>query len=308
MATEIVIQTMGLHKRYKTTHALNDLSINVEKGDIYGFLGPNGSGKTTAIKLILGLIRPSSGNVLLQGENVFINPFKALSKIGSLVETPKFYSYLSAYENLMLSARLLKNCAHKEIYNSLDMVDLSKNSKQKVSTFSLGMKQRLGIALAILNDPEVLILDEPTIALDPQGMKEIRDLLKQLREEKGTTIFISTHILNEVEQICNRVGILKKGLMIYEGKVSDTLNPNEETVELFLSEVEKTSPLLSDLSYVKRVELTSHSILVLLERGHTSELNRYLHQQGVDLEYLVPKNPSLEDFFIEITKGEKENA
>jgi ABC-type multidrug transport system ATPase subunit len=308
MGTEKVIQTMALHKHYKTTHALNDLSINVEKGDIYGFLGPNGSGKTTAIKLILGLIKPSSGNVLLQGENVFLNPFKALSKIGSLVETPKFYSYLSAYENMMLSARLLKNCSQKEIYNSLDMVDLSKHSKQKVSTFSLGMKQRLGIALAILNNPEVLILDEPTIALDPQGMKEIRDLLKQLREEKGTTIFISTHILNEVEQICNRVGILKKGIMIYEGKVSDTLNPNEETVELFLSEVEKTSPLLSDLSYVKRVELTSHSILVLLGRGHTSELNRYLHQQGVDLEYLVPKNPSLEDFFIEITKGEKENA
>lgn len=308
MASEIVIQTMALHKRYKTTHALNDLSINVERGDIYGFLGPNGSGKTTAIKLILGLIRPSSGNVLLQGENVFANPFKALSKIGSLVETPKFYSYLSAYENLMLSGRLLGNCGSKEIFSSLDRVELSRHSKQKVSTFSLGMKQRLGIALAILNDPEVLILDEPTIALDPQGMKEIRDLLKQLRQEKGTTIFISTHILNEVEQICNRVGILKKGIMIYEGKVSDTLNPNEETVELYLPEMDKACPLLSSLSYVKKVERGPHSILVLLERGHASEMNRYLHQQSIDLEYLVPKNPSLEDFFIEITKGEQENA
>lgn len=308
MGTEKVIQTLALHKHYKTTHALNDLSINVERGDIYGFLGSNGSGKTTAIKLILGLIRPSSGEVLLQGENVFNNPHQALRKIGSLVETPKFYSYLSAYENMMLSARLLENCTSKEIMNSLELVELAKHSRQRVSTFSLGMKQRLGIALAILNDPEVLILDEPTIALDPQGMKEIRDLLIRLRQEQGITIFVSTHILNEVEQICNRVGILKKGLMIYEGRVSDTLNPNEEIVELYGSDLDKLNSLLSPLDYVKRIESASHFITISLERGRSSELNRYLHQGGIDLEYLVPKNPSLEDFFIEITKGEKENA
>lgn len=308
MEQEAIIQTEGLNKHYKNIHALNDLSITINKGDIYGFLGPNGSGKTTTIKLMLGLIRPSSGMVSINGFNVQHEPSFALDRVGSIVETPKFYTYLSAYQNLKLSGKLIPKFDPKEIMPALEMVGLAKARHQKTETFSLGMKQRLGLAMAILHEPQVVILDEPTIALDPQGMKEIRDLIVRLNQDNNITFFISTHLLYEVEQICNRVSILKKGLLIYEGKVNERLQPNDETIEIFPHDMDNTIKFLETLSYVSKITAKETSIQLILTKGTTGELNYELHQEGLRINYLLPKNPSLEDFFLEITKGEQENA
>jgi len=301
-----MIKTEKLNKNYRSIHALHDLDLNVRQGDIYGFLGPNGSGKTTTIRLMLGLIKPTSGSVMLRGYNIQKSPIQALDKVGSLVETPRFYSYLTGYQNLSLSGRLLPDFQQKEILPLLEMVGLSRNSKQKTSSYSLGMKQRLGIAMAMLNHPELIILDEPTISLDPQGMKEIRDLVIALNKEKGTTFFISTHLLYEVEQICNRVGILKKGVLIYEGKVDEITNPSEELIDIHTLDLEKAQSILSEIPFLLKTELKDNHIQIKIPKGTSGEINHIFHLQGISLDYIVPRNPSLEDFFLEITKGEKD--
>jgi ABC-type multidrug transport system ATPase subunit len=300
-----LIQSEKLSKYYRSIHALYELDLNVQKGDIYGFLGPNGSGKTTTIRLLLGLIKPTSGLAMLRGQNVQKYPDKALDKVGSIVETPRFYSYLTGYQNLMLSGRLIPDFEPKEILPALEMVGLSQNVKQKTSAYSLGMKQRLGIAMAMLGHPELIILDEPTISLDPQGMKEIRDLIVRLNEEHGITFFISTHLLYEVEQICSRVGILKKGVLIYEGKVDEIIKPIEELVDIYTEEREKSLQILSQIPFILSVEEKPKCIEIKLPKGKSGELNHLLHEASISLDYLIPKNPSLEDFFLEITKGEK---
>jgi ABC-type multidrug transport system ATPase subunit len=302
---ENLIQTEKLSKNYRSIHALHDLDLTVKKGDIYGFLGPNGSGKTTTIRLMLGLIKPSFGTAKLRGYNVRENPVKALDKVGSIVETPRFYSYLSGYQNLAISGRLLPGFKQQEILPILEMVGLSKNLKQKTSAYSLGMKQRLGLGMAMLANPEIIILDEPTISLDPQGMKEVRDLIVQLNQEKGITFFLSTHLLYEVEQICNRVGILKKGVLIYEGKVDEIIKPVEEIVEIYTDEKEKAQQILSKIPFIQSIEAKQKYILLKIPKGKSGEVNRLFHEESISLDYIIPKNPSLEDFFLEITKGEK---
>lgn len=305
MEQENLIQTEKLSKHYRSIHALHDLDLTVKRGDIYGFLGPNGSGKTTTIRLMLGLIKPSFGKVNLRGYNVKMNPLQALDRVGSIVETPRFYTYLTGYQNLLLSGRLLPDFRQQDILPILEMVGLSKNLKQKTSSYSLGMKQRLGLAMAMLGNPEIIILDEPTISLDPQGMKEIRDLIVQLNQEKGITFFLSTHLLYEVEQICNRVGILKKGVLIYEGKVEEIIRPVEEIVEIYTEEKEKAQQVLSKIPFVLSIEAKPKYILLKIPKGKSGELNHLFHEEAINLDYIIPKNPSLEDFFLEITKGEK---
>jgi len=301
-----MIHAEKLNKDFKSLHALNDLDLKVNQGDVYGFLGPNGSGKTTTIRLMLGLIRPSSGKVLLRGFNVHTKPDKALDKVGSIVETPRFYSYLNGYQNLLLSGLLLPKFDPKEIKPLLDMVGLSSASKQKTSAYSLGMKQRLGLAMAMLNKPEIIILDEPTISLDPQGMKEVRDLIVRLNHEQGITFFISTHLLYEVEQICNRVGILKKGVLVYEGKVDEIINPVEEIVEISTKDTEKAQQILSNIPFVQNTETKENCIQIRIPKGSSGEINSIFHQNAISLDYIIPRNPSLEDFFLEITKGDAE--
>ena len=308
METENLIHTEKLSKNYRSIHALHDLDLTVKKGDIYGFLGPNGSGKTTTIRLMLGLIKPSAGEALIRGYNVRTTPVQALDKVGSIVETPRFYSYLTGHQNLALSGRLIPRFDKKNIMPVLEMVGLTKNIKQKTIHYSLGMKQRLGIAMAMLSQPDIIILDEPTISLDPQGMKEMRDLMMNLNREQGITFFISTHLLYEVEQICNRVGILKKGTLIYEGYVAEIVSPNEETVEMVTREEEKALSLLPTIPFILTTEKKENGIQVKIPRGKSGELNRLFHEAGISLDYMIPKNPSLEDFFLELTKGDKQNA
>lgn len=200
-----VLEIKNLSKKFNNITAVNRVNLQLEKGDTFGFLGPNGAGKTTTIRMILGLVHSDGGEIYINGIDTRKNFKKAIEKVAAIVETPRFYPYLSAYKNLELIANLHGDIPASRIYELLELVGLKDRSKSKVKTFSLGMKQRLGIARALINDPDFVILDEPTNGLDPQGIREVRDLIRFLNAEKNITFFISTHILSEVKQICNKV-------------------------------------------------------------------------------------------------------
>ena len=212
---EKIVEIQGLTKEFKDVKAVDELSLNVNKGDIFGFLGPNGAGKSTTIRMLLTLIRPNEGTIRIFGKPLNEERAIILKDVGAIVEKPDFYNYLSAYKNLEILGRISgREISSNRIMEILEIVGLKERSTSKVKTYSHGMKQRLGIAQALLHDPELIILDEPTTGLDPQGMKEIRDLVIHLRDEKNKTIFLSSHLLSEVEQIANRMIIINKGKTI----------------------------------------------------------------------------------------------
>ena len=235
--TENLLEVEGLSKKFGQHIIIDNISLNVMKGDIYGFLGRNGSGKTTTIRLITGLIYPDTGAININGYSLRTNFKMAISQIGAIVETPAFYSYLSGYENLSLMANLIPGFKKSQIDELLEIVGLREWSKNKYKTYSLGMKQRLGLANALLGDPKLVILDEPTNGLDPQGMKEMKETIVQLSLEKGITFFISSHLLHEVEQICNRVGIIKNGKMLAEGNLKELAGSQPNSLEKYYFEV-----------------------------------------------------------------------
>lgn len=221
MNSNLLLQTRNLTKSFGNRKMIDSLNLHVMKGDIYGFLGRNGQGKTTTIRLITGLIFADSGEVMIDGYRLRSDFKKAISNVGAVVESPSFYGYLSGYDNLKLMANLIPGIKKDRINEVLNMVRLSQRAMDKVKTYSLGMKQRLGIANALLSSPKLLILDEPTNGLDPQGMKEIKEMIVQLAEERNITFFISSHLLHEVEQICNRVGIIDKGKLLCEATMDE---------------------------------------------------------------------------------------
>lgn len=227
METKPLLETRKLTKSFQGKMIIDHLDLKINKGDVYGFLGRNGQGKTTTIRMLTGLIFPDSGEVEINGLHMKKDFKQAISQIGAIVENPTFYDYLSGYENLLLMVHLIPGIGKEKITEVLEIVGLTKRAKDKVSTYSLGMKQRLGIANALLNDPQLIILDEPTNGLDPQGMIEIKEMILQLSSEKGITFFISSHLLHEIGQICNRVGILNDGRLLAEGDVSELIDNNE---------------------------------------------------------------------------------
>ena len=239
-----VLKLENVQKAYGDKQAVNGVSLEVKKGDVYGFLGPNGAGKTTTIKLILGLLYLDNGNIIVNGYNIKDDFKLAIEKVGAVVETPRFYEYLTGIENLRQIANLHSNIPQTRIDEVIEIVGLKHRINEKVSKYSLGMKQRLGIARALLNNPSLIILDEPTNGLDPQGMKEIRELILELADKNKITFFISTHLLNEVEQICNKVAILKEGELVTSGRVDSLLDKNVEELEVVTSDSKKAEELL----------------------------------------------------------------
>lgn len=297
-AGEAVIQTFGLTKNFKNKLAVDELSLTVYRGDIYAFLGQNGAGKSTTIKMLLGLLYPSKGYSKILDARVPGELNKVLPKIGVVTESPAFYPYLNGEENLMLYGSLLGIRDKKKIRKTLEKVGLL-GVRQKVSEYSQGMRQRLALALALLNDPELLILDEPTNGLDPQGIYEIKSIIRDLNSS-GVTIFLSSHILSEVQEIANRVGVIHKGRLIAEGSVSELLTfGNKVTVmgsprELVLSVLQKSS-------IVKSFVEDTDKFVVQIDKDDISKLNRELVNTGVEVFALVPIRSTLEDFFINIT-------
>jgi ABC-2 type transport system ATP-binding protein len=302
---EIAIQVTGLTRKYKSVVAVEDLSLCVHKGDIYGFLGPNGAGKTTAMRMILGLIRRDSGHIELLGNT---NLTAARQHIGAIVETPGFHGWTSATRNLQYAcayANLPKATWTQEIARVLELVGLTDRAKDTVKTYSLGMKQRLAIARALLGNPQLLFLDEPTNGLDPKGMAEVRELIRSLALNEQLTVFISSHLLAEVQAICNRVGIIQKGRLRAEGYVDELLkaHSNETSVEVGAENPAKLEEVLQSTEGIKvRGAGEAGRILVQLESATIASLNRTLVESGIHVTALVPNTTNLEDVFMEVTR------
>lgn len=302
-----VLEVNDLCKSFKGRLVIDNISFSVDEGDVYGFLGPNGSGKTTTIRMLLNLIHPDSGTVRIEGYDVKEDFKRAVKRVGAIVESPRFYPYLSGRKNLELMANLIGSLSENSVLDVLNMVDLTDRADDRVKTYSLGMMQRLGIANALLNEPRLVILDEPTNGLDPQGMKEIRDLIIELSSKKNITFFISTHLLHEVELMCNKVAILNNGRIVYKGRVDDLLNEDYEMVEINTKMPEMTFDLIRNNDYVKDVRIDKMGVLVKIERGTSSKLNRFLLSNNIDVDYLIPKNQSLEELFIDVVSGGDKN-
>ncbi len=305
MEDEKIIEVKNLSKQFKEVKAVNGLNINVYRGDVFGFLGPNGAGKSTTIRMLLSLITPAEGEIRIFGKELNSNRREILSKIGAIVEKPDFYGYLSAYKNLEILGKISgTQIPKKRIMEVLELVGLEKRYKSKVKTFSHGMKQRLGLAQALLHDPELIILDEPTTGLDPQGMKEIRDLIVFLSKEKQKTIFLSSHILYEVELVAKRMIIINKGASIVEGKVEDLLNSKNLKVTFEVSNTDTAKALLGSTSWAGKLESSVNDKLIFsLEPAEISQLNKYFVQNNIDVSAVVPAR-SLEEYFLNITQKE----
>jgi ABC-2 type transport system ATP-binding protein len=302
--SEKIIEVKGLTKKYKNLIAVNNLDLNVYRGDVFGFLGPNGAGKSTTIRMLLSLIKPNSGTINIFGMPLNQKREIILSKIGAIVEKPDFYMYLSAYKNLELLAKLSGvEASNKKIMEMLELVGLDKRYKSKVKTFSHGMKQRLGIAQALLHDPELIILDEPTTGLDPQGMKEIRDLILFLSKEKGKTIFLSSHILREVEIIASRMIILNRGTTQVEGTVQELLNADKMSVTIEVDRIDVAVNLLQNSYWADKYKShVKNELHFEMMQNEISELNKFLNQNNFNVSAVIPVR-SLEDYFLKITEG-----
>ncbi|HEY6627242.1 MAG TPA: ABC transporter ATP-binding protein [Ignavibacteriaceae bacterium] len=303
---ENVIEIYGLTKRFKEVLAVNELELTVNRGDVFGFLGPNGAGKSTTIRMILSLITPTSGTIKIFGKTLRENRKEILTNVGAIVEKPDFYLYLPAIKNLEILAKISgKEVTHKRILELLELVGLKDRAKSKIKTYSHGMKQRLGIAQALLHNPELIVLDEPTTGLDPQGMKEIRDLIIRLSKEENKTIFLSSHILSEIELVANRMIIINKGSKIVEGEVSKLLNSSTLKVTVEVENAEAAIKILENTIWYKNIEsITENKFILSIEQKTIPELNKYLVENGVLVNALIPVR-SLEDYFLSITSGAK---
>ncbi|MEF3305684.1 ABC transporter ATP-binding protein [Paenibacillus sp. GYB003] len=304
MGNQLLLDVRGLTKTFGSRTVVDRLNLRIEEGDIYGFLGTNGSGKTTTIRMIMGLVHPDAGEVRIGGFHLKSQFKAAISLVGAIVENPAFYTYLSAYDNLKLTANLLPGVTRKRIDEVLEIAGLSDRAKEKVGTYSLGMKQRLGIAGALLNRPKLIILDEPTNGLDPQGMKGIRELIAQLAAEQGISFLISSHLLHEVEQICTKAGIIRKGKLIAEGEVRQLLASGEETVEIVTSEPDRAVQLLRSASEVISVSRSKDQLIVRTNGDCSFKLNQLLMASGVHIRTISRRPRTLEQFFFDITEGD----
>lgn len=304
MGSETIIKVEHLAKRFGTFEAVKDVSFSVNRGDVFGFLGPNGAGKSTTIRCLLSLISPDAGEIEMFGKTFKKDRSAILSNIGSIIEKPDFYKYLSAHKNLELFARVSgADVSKKKIQEMLEFVGLGDRGKHKVSGFSHGMKQRLGIAQTLLHDPALIILDEPTTGLDPQGIVEIRNLILRLKNEENKTILLSSHQLSEIELIANRMVIINQGRSIVEGNVSELLNTQELLVRIEVDLARSAAEILqkaypnSTFTILSDVELE-----VSFVKEHVPELARLLVEQNIKVHALEPKR-KLEDYFMKIIQS-----
>lgn len=303
MPDERIIEIKNLSKEFKEVKAVDSLNLNVYKGDVFGFLGPNGAGKSTTIRMLVSLINPDEGEIRIFGESLKKERISILKRIGAIVEKPDFYGYLSAYKNLEILGRISGIEAPKDrIMEVLELVGLENRYKSKVKTFSHGMKQRLGLAQALLHDPDLIILDEPTTGLDPQGMKEIRELILHLSRDKHKTLFLSSHILYEVELVANRMIIIDKGKTIIEGEVSRLLNMNKLKVTFEVNDSGKARQILSETGYINNLDSVANNTMIFsLSTDEIAALNKYLIENDIEVSAVIPTR-SLEDYFLNITE------
>ncbi len=304
MENESIIEVRGLTKKYKEVLAVNNLDLNVYEGDVFGFLGPNGAGKSTTIRMLLTLIKPTAGEIKIFGKPLYQFREEILRNVGAIVEKPDFYLYLSAYKNLEILGKLSgADISKKHIMELLELVGLDKRYKSRVKTFSHGMKQRLGIAQALLHNPKLIILDEPTTGLDPQGIKEIRDLILMLSKEQKKTILLSSHILKEVEIIANRMIIINKGTTQIEGHVKDLLSKDALTTEIEVNNPEMAVSVINSSNLGITIKSVANNLIMLdMKPESVGELNKLLVNNDIEVSGIV-KSRSLEEYFLKITEG-----
>jgi ABC-2 type transport system ATP-binding protein len=298
-----VIKTVGLSKSCGRRAALVDLNLEVGRASVFGFLGPNGAGKTTAISVILGLLSPSAGHVELFGLDARAHLQTALMRVGAIVENPAFYPHLTAWDNLRIWGAISGGTRPARIDEVLTTVGLMDRAKDKPRNYSLGMKQRLGLAAALLHDPELLILDEPTNGLDPAGIREFREMFKELARA-GKTVFVSSHLLAEVEQMCDEVAIVKEGRLIAQGAVDDLMR-RSEALTVRTTDNAQAASLLANLDWVRSIAPSQDGALVIEAPVHrASEVSRVLAKADIWLSELRPQEGSLEEFFLEVTAAD----
>jgi len=297
---ETILSIKNLSKNYGLVQAVKNVSLEIQKGNVYGILGPNGSGKSTTLGIVLNVVNKTSGEYSWFGGTM--QTHEALKKVGAIIERPNFYPYMTAQENLELVCKI-KNINYSKVTEKLTLVGLIDRKDSKFRTFSLGMKQRLAIASALLNDPEILILDEPTNGLDPQGIHQIRDIIKHIASQ-GTTILLASHLLDEVEKVCSHVLILRKGEILYSGLV-DSVSANQGFFELQAEDNNLLKSALQRHSAIEKITEDNGKLLVYLKEPlEAVDLNRYLFGQNIALCHLVKRKVSLEEQFLELTNSQ----
>ncbi|WHX49275.1 ABC transporter ATP-binding protein [Paenibacillus woosongensis] len=296
--SELIIQTKGLTKKYRGRTAVDQLNLEISKGDIYGFLGPNGAGKTTTIRMLLGLIQPTSGSISIFGRELKRDKLNILRRIGSLVEYPSYYGHLSAIDNLEAIRRIL-DVPKSRIAEVLEIVSLTKEAKRPVKGFSLGMKQRLGIAASLLGSPELLILDEPTNGLDPSGIHEMRELIKNMPQQYGITVLVSSHLLGEVEQMAYKVGIIREGQLVFQDTIDHLRLQAQHDIELVVSEPDSAIWIARDMG---QTGILQGGIMTFpgMKDAQVAHLVKRLVENGHAIYRVEQKKKSLEDIFMQV--------
>ncbi len=302
---EYVIETRNLTKQYGVQKSVSDLNIHVKRGRIYGLLGRNGAGKTTTMKMLLGLIKPTSGTVKIFGKSMTGNEKKILPRIGCLIESPGFYPNLTGTENLKIFARIRGIPAKNAIKSALEVVGLPYNDKKLFSQYSLGMKQRLAIALAIMHDPELLILDEPINGLDPIGIAEVRDFIRELCDVRGKTILISSHILSEISLLADDIGIIDHGVLLEEESIAELEQKNSKYIHFVVSDAAQASRIIEKDFYTRNFAVENdHSLRIYDTDLSVSAINRSFIENGLEVSEAHTCEDSLEDYFKHVTGGE----
>jgi ABC-2 type transport system ATP-binding protein len=297
-----LIETRGLTRRFSTQLAVNNLNLSVPAGEVYGFLGPNGAGKTTAIRMLLGLIRPNAGEVRLFGQSLNGNHQSLMRRVGALVESPSLYPHLTGRENLEVTRRLLGS-PRNLIDVALETIKLTKDAHRRVREYSLGMRQRLGLALALLNKPELLILDEPTNGLDPAGIHEMRDLIRRLPEEFGVTVFLSSHLLSEVEQIASHIGIIHEGSLLFQGTLAELQAKQQTQLTVGVKQLDLAIKCLNAAGWTVQRRVDKKLDVSARAPEDAIEINRLLVEQRFDVFHLSLAQASLEDIFLTLTRS-----
>lgn len=295
-----IIQVENLSKQFTGIKAVDDLSFSVQKGEVYGFLGQNGAGKSTTIRMLLTLIRPTNGAITIFGKDIQTHRKEILQKTGAIIEKPDLYNYLTALQNISIIAKLSGiHSVKNKLMQQLEKAGITERAHSKVKTFSQGMKQRLGIACALIHDPELIILDEPTNGLDPQGIADVRNLIQRLSKEEGKTVLVSSHLLSEVELIADSMLIIDKGKKIAEGKVSDLLNPADTLVEIETTDTQKTRLILQQSQWNKFLQ-PSDQLILKMHRMDIPQLSKFLIEKNIAIIAIQPRH-SLEDYFLSLT-------
>jgi ABC-2 type transport system ATP-binding protein len=301
----VVVEIQNVTKRIKGKTIIDQISFNVNRGEVFGFLGPNGAGKTTTIRMMVGLIGITEGDIKIAGTSIKTDFEKAVGHVGAIVENPEMYKFLSGYDNLVHFARMSKGVTKEKIAEIVELVGLTDRIKDKVKTYSLGMRQRLGLAQCLLHDPDVLILDEPTNGLDPAGIREIRDHIRMLARERNMAVIVSSHLLSEMEMMCDRIGIIQQGKLVDVQLVHDFVNGEEKVFEFEVDAKDRAKEILHLAFPGVKVEITIAGISVTTSKDEVPLIVKNLVMEGIQLYGISEMTKSLEDRFLEVTR-EKE--